>query len=327
MMRRRLVAASIPALLLARWRAHAQPEPRPLRVGELRPGEPPLPGDLQSTLLRAALGELGYVEGRNLQIDHRYANGDLRQLPVLARTLVAAACDVVLAVGGPAVQAMKQASSTLPIVMFGNFDPVALGLVDNLARPGGNVTGVLIAPDGTLAGKRLELLKQAVPQAARIGLLVPDDESIHQQVLETRAAAKALGVELRVVPVRGGDYAAAFAALARERVAALVVGSHQYFFRDRRRVVDLAATHRLPAMYEWDEQVAAGGLMAYSTSRRGLYQRLAAYMDRIHRGAKPGELPIERPTKFELVINLKAARAIDLVVPHSLLLRADEVIE
>jgi putative ABC transport system substrate-binding protein len=299
-------------------------------VGVLRPGAPPLPGDLESGQARLpiALRELGYVEGRNLQIDTRYAHGDLAQLPALARALVAAACDVVLAVGGPAVRAMKQASPTLPIVMFGNFDPIALGLVDNLARPGGNVTGVLIAPDGTLAGKRLELLKQAVPQAMRIGLLIPPgDESIQRQVLETQAAAKALGVELRVVAVRGDDYAAAFGELARERVAALVVGSHQYFVRDRVRIVELAATHRLPAVYEWREQVAAGGLMTYSTSLLGTYQRLAAYIDRIHRGARPGELPVERPTKFELVINLKAARAIDLVVPQSLLLRADEVIE
>jgi putative ABC transport system substrate-binding protein len=300
-----------------------------MRVGVLRPGQPPLPGDLEvgPTLLPNALRELGYVEGRNLWIESRWASGELDRMPALARELIAAACDVVLAVGSAAVRAMKQNTSTLPIVMYGNFDPVALGLVDNLARPGGNVTGVLIAPDGTLAGKRLELLRLAVPQASRIGLLRPDDDSVHQQVLETRAAAKALGVEMPVVVVRQGDYPAAFAALARERVAALIVASHQYFVRDRRRIVELAATHRLPAMYEWREQVAAGGLMAYSTSLLGLYQRLAAYMDRIHKGAKPGDLPVERPTKFELVINRKAARAIDLVVPHALLLRADEVIE
>jgi putative ABC transport system substrate-binding protein len=322
------VAASSAGWLLARWpQAHAQAEPRPLRVGVLRPGVPPLPNDLQLTLLPAALRELGYVEGRNLRIDSRWAHGDLQQLPALARGLVTAACDVVLAVGSAAVRAMKQASSTLPVVMFGNFDPVALGLVGSLARPGGNVTGVLIAPDGTLASKRLELLKQAVPQARRIGLLIPDDDSVQQQVRETRIAAQALGVDMPVVVVRQGDYVAAFAALARAQVAALVVASHQYFVRDRRHIVELAAKHRLPAMYEWREQVAAGGLMTYSTSLYGLYQRLAVYLDRIHRGAVPGELPVERPTKFELVINLKAARAIDLVVPHALLLRADEVIE
>jgi putative ABC transport system substrate-binding protein len=316
------------AALVTRLRqAHAQADPRPLRVGVLRPGEPPLPGDLQATLLPTALRELGYVEGRNLVIASRWANGELKQLPAMARGLVAAACDVVLAVGSAAVRAMKQSTSTLPIVMFGNFDPVALGLVDDLARPGGNVTGVLIAPDGTLASKRLELLKQAVPQATRIGLLIPDEDSVQQQVNETRVAAQALGVDMPVVVVRQADYPAAFAALARERVAALIVASHQYFVRDRRRIVELARTHRLPAMYEWREQVAAGGLMTYSTSLYGLYQRLAAYMDRIHKGAKPGDLPVERPTKFELVINRKAARAIDLALPNALLLRADEVID
>lgn len=299
-----------------------------MRLGVLRPGAPSAPADdTEVLLLPPALRDLGYVEGRNLTIERRWAHGELQRLPALARELVAAACDVVLAIGSLAVRAMTQASSTLPVVMFGNFDPVALGLVGNLARPGGNVTGVLIAPDGTLAGKRLELLKQAVPQASRIGLLIPDDESVRQQVQETRVAAHALGVALPVVAVRKGDYAAAFATLARERVAALVVGSHQYFVRDRRRIVELAAAHRLPAMYEWREQVAVGGLMTYSTSLAGVYQRVAAYVDRIHKGAKPGDLPVERPTKFELVINLEAARRIDLVVPHALLLRADEVIE
>ncbi|MCW5661088.1 MAG: ABC transporter substrate-binding protein [Burkholderiaceae bacterium] len=328
-MRRRQVTASIAALLVTRGHAaHAQAESRSLRVGVLRPGVPPLPGDdLQLTLLPLALRELGYAEGRNLLIDARWAHGELQQMPALARELVMSACHVVVAVGSAAVQAMKQASSTLPVVMFGNFDPVRLGLVSSLARPGGNVTGVLIAPDGTLAGKRLELLKQVVPQATRIGLLIPDEDSIHQQVLETRAAAKALGVVMPVVTVRQGDYAGAFAALSRERVAGLIVASHQYFVRDRGRIVELAVMHRLPAMYEWREQVIAGGLMTYSTSLHGLYQRVASYVDRIYKGANPGDLPVERPTKFELVVNLRAARAIDLVVPPALLMRADEVIE
>jgi len=156
---------------------------------------------------------------------------------------------------------------------------------------------------------------------------VPADESIQLQVQETRAAARELGIELPVVAVRGGDYAGAFAELARERVAALVVGSHQYFVRDRQAIVKLAAAHRLPAMYEWREQVVEGGLMTYSTSLYGIYQRVAMYVDRILKGASPADLPVERPTKFDLVINLKAAKALGLSLPQSLLLRADEVIQ
>jgi putative ABC transport system substrate-binding protein len=245
----------------------------------------------------------------------------------LASELLQAGIDIAVAVGAPAVRAMKEATSTVPIVMYGNFDPLALGLVSSLARPGRNVTGVLIAPDGTLAGKRLELLKAAVPQAARIALLVPDDESAHLQVQETREAARALGVELPVVAVRGGDYKGAFAGIARERVGALLVGSHQYFVRDRQQIFQLAAAHRLPAMYEWREQVVDGGMMTYSTSLFGLYRRDAVYIDRILKGAQAGELPVERPTKFDLVINLKTARALGLTIPPSLLLRADELIE
>jgi putative ABC transport system substrate-binding protein len=274
-----------------------------------------------------ALRELGYIEGRNLLLETRYGNGDLARLPGLARSFVDDRFDVVVAVGTPAVRAMKEASATLPIVMYGNFDPLALGLVSSLARPGGNITGVLIAPDGTLAAKRLQLLKQMVPQALRIGLLVPDDDSIRLQVQETLAAARTMGVELPVVTVRGGGYAAAFDALSRQRVGALVVGSHQYFVRDRATIIELAARHRLPAMYEWREQVTDGGLMTYSTSLYGVYQRAAWFIDRILKGARPAEMPVERPSKFELVINLRTARTLGLVVPAALRLQADEVIE
>jgi putative ABC transport system substrate-binding protein len=211
--------------------------------------------------------------------------------------------------------------------MYGNFDPLALRLVDSLARPGGNATGVLIAPDGTLAGKRLELLKAAVPQASRIALLVPDDESARLQVQETRQAAASLGVELVVVTVRGQEYSRAFAAIAAERPGALVVGSHQYFVRDRKEIIALAAKHRLPAMYEWREQVADGGLMTYSTNLYGVQQRVASYVDRILRGARPSDLPVERPTRFEFVVNLKTAKALGLTIPPSVLARADEVID
>jgi putative ABC transport system substrate-binding protein len=212
-------------------------------------------------------------------------------------------------------------------VFFGNFDPIAIGLVGDLARPGGTVTGILIAPDGTVAGKRIELLRAAVPQATRIGLLLPDDESVRVQVEETAKAARALGVQLVDVTVVKSDYAAAFTVLVKERVGAVVVASHNFFMRDRQAIIDLAAKHRLPAIYEWREQVVDGGLMAYSTSLDGQYRRIASYVDRILKGTKPGDLPIDRPYRFELVINQKAARALGLAIPKELLFRADEVIE
>jgi len=326
--RRHCLVATVLGPLLRPHPSVAQATQRIFRVGILRPGaRPQSPSDLQLTGIPTALREMGYADGANLVIEQRWADGDLGRLPALAGELLQARVDLVVAVGAAAVRSMAQATATLPIVMFGNFDPLAMGLVTSLARPGSNVTGVVGAPDGTLAGKRLELLKSAVPQARRIGLLVPDDDSIKLQVQETRAAAQALGVELTVIAVRGGDYAGAFAALARERVAALVVGSHQYFVRDRQQIIDLAARHRLPAMYEWREIVADGGLMAYSTRLIELYQRVAWYVDRILKGAKPAEMPVEQPTRFTWVINRKTATALGLALTQSLLVRVDEVIE
>ena len=246
---------------------------------------------------------------------------------MLARELVQAKVDVIIAVGASAVRAARDATATIRIVRYGNFDPIALGLVNSLAQPGGNVTGVLIAPDGTLAGKKLELLKSAMPRATRMAFLAPDDPANRLQVQETRSAAVALGIELLVTEVRGGDYERAFAAIAAQRPGALFVGAHTVFMRDRARIIDLAAKHRLPAMYEWGDQVVDGGLMAYSTSLHGLRQRLASYVDRILKGARPADMPVEQPTKFELVINLKTAKALGLTIPQSLLLRADEVIQ
>jgi putative ABC transport system substrate-binding protein len=187
---------------------------------------------------------------------------------------------------------------------------------------------VLIAPDGTLAGKRLELLKEAVPQARRVALLLPPpDATLQPQVQETRRAAAALQVELHEVTVRDGDYAGAFHALAARRPQALVVAAHTVFLRDRAPIIALAAQYRWPAIYEWREQALDGGLMAYSTSLVGLYQRLAGYVVRILEGAKPADLPIERPSTFQLTLNLKTARALDLRIPQALRLRADEVVE
>ena len=318
-----LLVAGLPGV------AAAQPKPRVWRVGVLRAGLAPLsPADLQVVNLQKALRELDYEEGRNLVIERRYAETDIARLPGLARELVQARADVIVAVGSAAARAARDVSGSVPIVVFGNFDPVAIGLARTLARPGGNLTAVLVAPDGTLAGKRLELLKAAVPAASRIALLAPDDEpAFRLQLQETRKAAAALGLNLTVTEVRGGDYAGAFATLATEKPGALLVGGHTYFMTDRQQIIALAAKYRLPAMYEWREQAQDGGFMAYSTSLYGLYQRIASHIDRIFKGTNPGDIPIEQPTRFELVVNLKTAKALGVVISPALRLQVDEAIE
>jgi putative ABC transport system substrate-binding protein len=325
--KRRLVLLCAGSAAFAR--GGAQTTERVWRVGILRPTAPPLSvSEPMAVAIPGALRELAYVEGRNLAIETRWAGGNFDRLPALARELVQAKVDVIVAVGSPAVRAAKDATALIPIVMYGNFDPVALGLVTSLAQPGGNVTGVLIAPDGTLAGKKLELLKSAVPKASRMAFLAPSDDSgFRLQVQETRVAAMALGIDLQVTEVRGGDYERAFAAITAQRAGALFVGAHTSFTRDRAQIITLAAKHRLPAMYEWREQVVDGGLMSYGSSLQGSYQRVASYVDRILKGASPAGMAVERPTKFELVINRETARALGLTIPQSLLLRADEVIQ
>jgi putative ABC transport system substrate-binding protein len=243
------------------------------------------------------------------------------------RELLGLHVDVILAITQGAVQAAKAATTDIPIVLYCNCDPVAAGVVTSLARPGGNITGVVIAPGGTLAGKKLEFLKEAVPTASRVALLALADSNFAGQVQEVQKAAVPLGVRVTVVEVRDRNYDRAFTAMAADHSDALFVGSNAKFFLDRRRIIALAAKYRMPAIYEWPEQGEDGGLMGYGTSLAALSRRAATYVDRILKGAKPGDLPIEQPTKFELVINLKTAKALGLSIPPSLLLRADQVIE
>ncbi len=326
MRRRHCIVLATSGLLAPLQRAGAQGAERVYRVGWLwERARPPVP----ATSLPRALRELGYIEGRNLILEPRWADGDPGRLPALARELVAAEVDLIIAVGTAAVRACKDATTTLPIILFGNLEPVALGLVASLARPGANVTGVVFAPDGTLAGKQLELLKSAVPRATRVAFLAPvaDNPANQPQAREARAAAAVLGMELVVVGLQGGDYAQAFTAIMAQRPHALFVAASPRFETERRQIIELAAKHRLPAIYEWRVHVVDGGLMTYSASLYGLNQRLASYVDRILKGAKPGDMPIERPTRYELVINLKTAKALGLRLPQELLLRADEVIE
>ena len=326
MRRRHCIVLATSGLLAPLQRAGAQGAERVYRVGVLREvARPPV----AAIFLPRALRELGYVEGRNLILEERWADGDVARLPVLAQELVAAKADLIIAFGAGPVRACKHATTTLPIILFGNFDPVALGLVASLARPGANVTGMVFAPDGTLGGKQLEMLKSAVPRATRVAFLSPfaDNPANSPQAREVRDASAVLGMELVVVGLQSGGYAQAFAAIMAQRPHALFVQASQRFLFEGKQIIELAAKHRLPAIYQWREHVVDGGLMTYSASQYGQFQRLASYVDRILKGAKPGDLPIERPTRFELVINLKTAKALGLSIPQTLLLRADEVIE
>jgi len=280
---------------------------------------------------RQGLRDLGYVEGRNVLIEYRDAEGKLDRLPALAAELVALKVDVIVAPNTPAALAAQQATRTLPIVFIGVGEPVRSGLVTTLARPGGNVTGLsVISPE--LVGKWLELLKQAVPGVSRVAALrqpgAMDDRTEKDMLEGADVAARKLGVRLQFVEARGpADFQRAFSDMARARAGALTVRPAPMFMSERRRLVDLAAENRLPTVYPWREFVDAGGLMAYGPNLADLYRRAATYVDKILKGAKPADLPIEQPSKFELVINLKTAKALGLTIPQSLLLRADEVIQ
>lgn len=327
--RRTFIRAVGTAVAAARLDAFAQPAARVYRIGILRPTSSPKSADriTGEFVIPAALSKLGYVQGRNLTIEWRYAGGNVQRLPVLARELVQMQMDLIVAVGGAAVRAAKEATATIPIIVFGNFDPVAAGYVASLARPGRNITGVLIAPEGTLAAKKLELLAETVPRGRRITILAAEDPtSSTEQVPELQRAAGALGIELALVRIRNNDYADAFVRIVATRPDALFVLADTYFVYDRRIIIDLTTKYSLPAIWEWREQVEDGGLMAYGSSLSERYQRIAEYIDRIFRGANPGELSVDQPTKSELVINLKTAKAIGLTIPRSVLLRANDVI-
>lgn len=309
---------------------HAQaPAERMLRIGVLRPTARSDAVDsvsMEVVLPRALVG-LGYVEDKTFTVDTRYADGDLARLPGLARALVAEGATVIVAVTVSAVRAAMAATSSIPIVIWGNFDPVELGFVRSFSRPGGNVTGVLISADGTLGAKKLELLREAVPGSRRITVLgPPDPATLQTQLPELQRVAPALGIDLAVVSVRGRDYGSAFAEIVATRPAALFVAATTYFLFDRKTIIDLAIRHRLPTIWEWREQVIDGGFMAYGTSLTARLRRIAEFVDRIHRGTRPGDIPIDQPTKFELTLNVVTARAIGLAVPRPLLLRADEVV-
>jgi putative ABC transport system substrate-binding protein len=278
---------------------------------------------------RRAFRELGYVEGQNILFEPRFAEGQAERLPDLAAELIRLKVDIIVAAGDPAIAAAKRATNTIPIVMVAAGDPVAGGWVTSLAHPGGNMTGTTFL-SSELAGKRLELLKETVPQASRVAVLWnPNNPGWLPDFTETKLAGEQLGLRLQFLEARSlKELDSAFSAMIREKALALILLSDPWFFgRERRQqIVDFVAKNRLPSMYELREFVDDGGLMSYGPSLFNMVERAAYYVDKILKGAKPADLPVERPIKFELVINLKAAKQIGLTIPSGVLARADRVI-
>ena len=274
------------------------------------------------------LSEAGYVEGQNVVIEYRGAEGHYERLPALAADLVNHKVDVIVTISTPGILAAKGATSTIPIVFLGGGDLVAAGLIDSLARPGGNLTGFsIMGPE--LTPKRFDLLSELVPDAGVIALLVnPDNKSAETQTRDVREVARAKGVELQILNVGAdGDFETAFASLSQLRARALVVGGDSFFDSRRDQLVALAARFAVPAIYGIREYVAAGGLISYGASLTAVYRQAGVYAGTILKGAKPADLPVQQPTKFELVVNLNTAKSLGLTVPPSILARADEVIE
>jgi putative ABC transport system substrate-binding protein len=277
---------------------------------------------------REGLGDLGYVERQNIAIEFRWAEGKYDRLPGLAAELVSLKVDIIIAAALPAIRAAAQATGSIPIVMATSLDPVAAGLVAGLARPGGNVTGLsAMAPE--LVGKQLELLKEVVPKVSRIALLGnPANPGTAPMVGRAQDAARELSLRLQPLEARTpSEIDSAFTAMTRARAGAVIVLLDVMFAEHQARIADLATKHHLPAVTGLEEYAEAGGLMVYGSSFTDRYRRAAVFVDKILRGAKPADLPIEQPTKFELVINLKTAKALGLTIPQSLLVRADQVIQ
>jgi len=328
--RRRFVATVTGGLLAVPLAAGAQLAAKMYRIGLLSTLPPGSSGvaRLWEPFVQG-LRELGYVEGENLVIERRYApEGQPDQLSELAADLVRLKVDVIVAGGSLTPHAAKSATTTLPVIFTNHGDPLGSGLVVSLARPGGNITGLsLLSPE--LVGKQLELLKKAVPRIVRVAILWNPTSQTHPRMLnEAEAPARALGLRLERLPASGlDDYDRAFAAMTRARADALLVLGDPIFWYQRSRIVELATKRRLPGMFGQREYVEAGGLMSYGADLRDNFRRAATYVDKILKGAKPADLPIEQPTKFELLINSKTAKELGLTIPQSVLVRADQIIE
>jgi len=314
--------------------AESQQAEKVYRVGILTIASPvsemrgPDPDSRPVRALLQRLAELGYVYGRNLLTEPRSAEGKTERLPSLAIELAQIPVDVIVASGPPAVRAAERASLAIPIVALGGPDPVGSGLVGSLARLPGNVTGLSSAAGPEIVGKRLELLKEAVPKIKRVAYLASQENWESPTGVHTQAAAQTLGVTLFLTEVsRPEQLPDAFAAITLQRANALLVQPSSANFANRLRIIDFAEKQRLPAVYGFRDFVEAGGLMSYGQSLAGLYGRAATYVDRILKGAKPADLPFEQPTQYELVINMKTAKTLGLTIPRSVLARADQVIQ
>jgi putative ABC transport system substrate-binding protein len=306
--------------------AEAQAE-RSYRIGFLGPGAERVYTD-PLLRLRTALRELGHAEGKNILFEYRFAEDKHERLPGLTAELIRSKVDVIVVHASPGTRAVKQATSIIPIVMVAVGDPVGTGFVTSLARPGGNITGVSNIDVG-VAAKRLELLKAVLPKLSRVvALRNPTNPAAELLFRETQAAARTLSIEIHLIDVRDpGELERAFSMMAKARAEALNVIADPMFLSQRRRIANLAMTKRLPSVFARNENVEAGGLMSYGANLADQFRQAGTYVDKILRGAKPADLPVEQATKFELVINLKTAKALGLTIPQTVLGRADQIIE
>ena len=328
MMDRRAFLGAL-GLLGAPPAAEAQQAAKVYRLGLLGGSSPSSPGGRRAWEgFFQGMRELGYVEGQNILVEGRFYGDHTDRLPALAAELVGLKVDVIVAGTAPAPEAAQRATSTIPIVMAVHSDPVGSGLVASLAKPEKNATGVSsLGPE--LVGKRLQLLKEAVPGISRVAVLSnPTDTAQALQLREAQVAARSLKMRLQVLEARApNDFARAFSAMTKERVGGVIIITSSMFYDQRTRIAELAAESRVPAIYSVREYAEAGGLVAYGVNLGESFRRAATYVDKILKGAKPADLPVEQATKFELVINLKTAKALSLTIPASLLQRADQVIE
>ena len=325
---RKITVLTLCALLFALcFQAQAQQPKKVPRIGYLPSG--PISERVHLwDAFRQGMRELGYVEGQNITLVFPSAEVTPERLPHLAAELVSLKVDVIVAAGTPAVQAAKEATKTIPIVTPITTEPLETGLVASLARPGGNITG-LSYMSSDLSGKRLELLREVVPGVSRIAVLSnPSSATVPPMMRKTEVAARALGVQLQRLEVHGpDDFERVFQAATKERAGALITLDDAFAFTQRTRIVKLATKNRLPAIYGFREFVEVGGLMSYAANLSDMYRRAATYVDKILKGTKPADLPVEQPMKFELVINLKTAEQIGLTIPPNVLVRADKVIK
>jgi ABC-type uncharacterized transport system substrate-binding protein len=324
-MRKDIFGVALSAVLFAlSLPAQAQQPGKMPRIGYAASG-----GDINNPgfiveAFRRGLRDLGYIEGKNIVVEYRYPGADPRDLGFIAE-LIQLKVDVLVSSSAAAIRAAKQTTKTIPIVMMASFDPVETGIVDSLARPGGNITGVARLTH-ELSGKRLELFKEAVPRISRVGVFA-DRESVSLREYERAARTLNLSFESLEVNHPNPDLEAVFQSAAKARVNAVIMTSSRSINRYAKQIIELALKNRLPSMFEISTRVDAGGLMSYSADDAALFRRAAVYVDKILKGAKPADLPIEQPTKFEFVINLKTAKALNLTIPHSVLFRADRVIK